>query len=268
MTTNNTTNWLGANFKPVKGKMLLFCLPFAGGGSQFYTKWQALIGPSVQVCPVYLPGRERRIRDPLYNNMMTLVDELVTLISPFTGQPYAFFGHSMGALISHLLACKLLQSGYAAPQHLFVSARGYMSAESMQQRVKATGFEQYLNSILGLSSQTAQVLENVELRKLFLPIFRADVQMCAEWQDDFIAPLPCPITAFYGDMDQSVSLDSVCNWQAQTHAAFDMKAIPGEHLFILQQSESIVQAILHKLSPEAEILTGGQRTDSLYGALA
>jgi medium-chain acyl-[acyl-carrier-protein] hydrolase len=262
MTTNKTADWLGANFKAETGKVMLFCLPYAGGGSQFYAKWQAFFGPSVQVCPVYLPGRERRIREPLHNNMMTLVDELTELISPFTGQPYAFFGHSMGALIGHLLACKLLQMGCAAPQHLFVSARGYMSAASMQDKVRATGFEQYLNSILGLSSQTAQVLENDALRKLFLPIFRADVQMCAEWQDDFVAPLPCPITAFHGDADTSVSLDSVRNWQYQTRATFDMKAIPGEHLFILQQAESIVQEIKHKL------LQGVNGARSLSGAIA
>ncbi|GAB2911782.1 thioesterase II family protein [Rheinheimera gaetbuli] len=243
MKTDSTANWLGANFKPEKGKVLLFCFPYAGGGSQFYAKWHSLLEPKVQVCPVFLPGRERRIREPLRSDMMALIDELVEQIAPFTGQPYALFGHSMGALISYLLTCKLIQKGFAAPQHLFVSGRGYISAEFMRSKVKAQGFEKYLESILGMSSQTEQVLNNDALRKLFLPIFRADVQLCADWQDESVSPIPSPITVFYGDVDTSVTKNSLLAWQQRTNKAFNMKMLPGEHLFVLQQSGPITKEI-------------------------
>ncbi|MDO6428508.1 thioesterase domain-containing protein [Thalassotalea sp. 1_MG-2023] len=243
MNIDKHSAWLDLAVRPSSDKVLIFCFPFAGGGSQFYSKWQRLLGDEVQICPVYLPGRERRIREELRENMSDLIDEITEVIAPFTNQRYAFFGHSMGALISHLLACKLVQKGFPAPNHLFLSARGYFSAESMREKVQASGFDGYLNSILGLSSQTNRVFANEELRKIFYPIFRADVHLCADWQDNFVQPLSTPITAFYGDADQSVSIESVRAWQQNTKSYFEMKVVPGDHLFVLEQSEVICEEI-------------------------
>lgn len=248
MIADNHSDWLGSTFTPNPDKVLLFCFPFAGGGSQFYTKWQKQVGQHVQVCPVFLPGRERRIREPLRDNMSALIDELADVISAYSHYKYALFGHSMGALISHLLTCKLIQRGYPGPIHLFVSARGYIPAEAMRSKLKELGFQGYLDSILDLSSQTELVLKNEALRKIFLPIFQADVGLCANWESEHLTQIPLPITAFYGDADDSVSLDSVKAWGAKTAAEFEMEVMPGEHLFVQQQAKLICQKITQTLS--------------------
>ncbi len=259
MTVTHNPGWLGDNFHPSPDKVLLFCFPYAGGGSQFYTKWQNMLAPNVQVCPVFLPGRERRIREPLRNDMMALIDELTDVIAPYTGQPYAFFGHSMGALISYLLAAALIRKGFAAPQQLFLSARGCISAEAMRSKVSAIGFEAYLDSILGMSSLTEQVLNNQALSKLFLPIFRADVQLCADWRDDGIEKLPISMTIFYGDDDNSINMDSLHAWQNKTSKGFDMKMLPGQHLFVLEQAQAITQVINYQLIASVADLTGSNQ---------
>src|SRR5262249_60295750 len=40
----------------------LFCFPYAGGGATVFRKWQDDMPGTIQVCPIQLPGRERRFR--------------------------------------------------------------------------------------------------------------------------------------------------------------------------------------------------------------
>lgn len=247
-TTDLTAAWLGADFRAIPGKTLLFCLPFAGGGSRFYSNWQNLLAPSVQVCPVFLPGRERRIREPLRHDMTQLLEELMAVITPLTRQPYAFFGHSMGALISYLLSSHLVDRGFPAPAHLFVSARGCVSAQQVQAQLQQTGFEQYLNTILGLSQQNAQLLSNEALSRIFLPIFRADVQLCTSWQPEPVSSLPSAISVLYGDTDHSISLDALLAWQYKTQGQFDITSFNGGHLFVLDQAAAVTSHINKQLA--------------------
>ncbi|WP_395338221.1 thioesterase II family protein [Ningiella sp. W23] len=244
--------WLVPDFSPNPSKTLLFCFPFAGGGVQFYAKWQEYLDSSIQVCPVFLPGRERRIRDLLIDDMSVLIEKLVTVIGPFTHHRYAIFGHSMGALIGHLLSCALIKRGMQAPTHLFVSGRGYIHPREMRERVESAGFEAYLDSILSLSTMTDSVLKNKELRSIFLPIFRADVKLCANWELEPIDKLPVPITAIYGDCDDSVSPASVKKWGTKTSLAFHASVVRGEHLFVLDEGKQLCDIVNANLSQRSQ----------------
>src|ERR1041385_982226 len=85
-------------------KLRLFCFPYAGGGTNIYRSWAAKLPPQVDVCPVQLPGRGHRIREASYTNVPTLTKALAEAIRPFLNQPFAFFGHSMGAILAFELA--------------------------------------------------------------------------------------------------------------------------------------------------------------------
>src|SRR5262245_16106210 len=78
----------------------LFCFPYAGGGSSLFRTWSAGLPPQVEVCAVQLPGRENRFGEPRYTCLMPLVEVLGEVIRPYLTVPFAFFGHSLGALIS------------------------------------------------------------------------------------------------------------------------------------------------------------------------
>ena len=54
---------------------------------------------NVDVCPVQLPGRENRMRERALTRMSLLIDALDIAIRPYLSTPFAFFGHSMGALM-------------------------------------------------------------------------------------------------------------------------------------------------------------------------
>ena len=81
-------------------RLRLFCFPYAGGGASIYHPWSKRLSGDVEICPLYLPGRENRLREPCFKRLSSLVEELTDALTHFMDVPFAFFGHSMGALIS------------------------------------------------------------------------------------------------------------------------------------------------------------------------
>jgi surfactin synthase thioesterase subunit len=94
------SKWLAPNLAHTRAEMRLFCLPYAGGGAAAYRTWQSAFPAHIQIAPLLLPGRENRLAEPLFRNTTDLVAALVEGIQPFVDRPYAFFGHSMGALLA------------------------------------------------------------------------------------------------------------------------------------------------------------------------
>lgn len=89
-------------------KIKLFCLPYAGGSSVIFNSWKQYIDPSIELVPIELAGRGKRINEPLYNGVNDAVEDVFGLIkNKITDTPYALFGHSMGGMISYELAQKI-----------------------------------------------------------------------------------------------------------------------------------------------------------------
>jgi medium-chain acyl-[acyl-carrier-protein] hydrolase len=99
----------------------IFCLPYAGAGASRYFRWNSYFPSNVQVCPILLPGREARLKDPPFSDMQTLVYALAEALLTALDRPYVVFGHSMGALIGFELAHCLRRERQCTPVHLFVS---------------------------------------------------------------------------------------------------------------------------------------------------
>src|SRR5579885_3262683 len=88
-----------------RGKMLqrpfcqllvrLLCFPPAGAGSGPYRTWQSYAPPFIKICPVQLPGREKRFGVPPFYSIEPLLEALATELQPIYDVPFAFFGHSL-----------------------------------------------------------------------------------------------------------------------------------------------------------------------------
>src|SRR4051794_27130121 len=97
--------WMTAPIPRPDARMRLFCFPYAGGGALAYQAWPRLLPDEIEVVAVQLPGREARFREPPMTDLSTLVEALVAAMYPYeTLRPFAFFGHSLGALIAFVLA--------------------------------------------------------------------------------------------------------------------------------------------------------------------
>src|SRR5450631_2290799 len=98
--------------KPL-GQIRLFCFPYAGGGASIFHEWAEHSLPEIDICPVQLPGRENRLLEKPFSEMDYLIHVLASALHPYLDMPYAFFGHSMGALISFELTRYLRQKKHS-----------------------------------------------------------------------------------------------------------------------------------------------------------
>jgi surfactin synthase thioesterase subunit len=87
-----------------------------------YHSWPAHTG-SVEICPVQLPGRENRIREPHFGTYEELAKNLAEGLEPYLDRPFGFFGHCGGALAAFAVTRRLEQDGQALPSCLFVSSQ-------------------------------------------------------------------------------------------------------------------------------------------------
>ena len=101
--------------------MRIFCFPFAGGSASVFRDWPAELPAEVELCAALLPGREDRWWEPPFQQITPLVQALAQALTAYQDLPFAFFGHSMGALIAFELTRQLRRLRLYGPAHLFVS---------------------------------------------------------------------------------------------------------------------------------------------------
>jgi medium-chain acyl-[acyl-carrier-protein] hydrolase len=123
MKSDPTQGWLYLPGPNPQAALRLFCFPYAGSGATVFRRWPASLPAGVEVCGVRLPGREGRLREPAFDRLAPLVEALAAALPPALDRPFAFFGHSMGALVAFELAHRLRRDGRPGPRHLFVSGR-------------------------------------------------------------------------------------------------------------------------------------------------
>ena len=99
----------------------LFCFPYAGGSSTVYRRWPTQLPFKVELSMVQLPGRDERRGEPSMVDFEALVSSLTLGLLPHVRQPFAFFGHSMGALLAYEVARRLHEQHGIDPRLLVVS---------------------------------------------------------------------------------------------------------------------------------------------------
>lgn len=229
-------------------RLTLLCFPFAGGGTAAYREWPKALPPEVEVGLVQLPGRERRLQEAPMTSLTALVETLAEQLSPVLSErPFAFFGHSMGALICYELA-RHLQSEYGlAPAHLFLSAHRAPSVPRRTALIHHLPDDAFKARLLELNGTPAEVMEHEELMALLLPLFRADFTLCETYQPTAPVPLDLPISVFGGLSDPEMPEPDLAPWRDFTRGPFSLRMYPGDHFYLKAAQPELWQAILQDL---------------------
>jgi medium-chain acyl-[acyl-carrier-protein] hydrolase len=229
-------------------KLRLFCFPFGGAGSSIYRDWQHALPKSIEVCPVQPPGREERLSEKPFTALAPLVDELGKALEPYLDRPFAFFGHSMGALISFELARHLRNFNRPLPTHLFISGRPAPQISLTKPSTFDLPDADFIEELRQIQGTPESVLQNPELMALFLPLLRADFELCQNYHYNHELPLKCQFFVFGGLTDPDISQESLVAWRTQTTYPMKLQMFPGDHFFILNAQQSILKIISHQLS--------------------
>ncbi|MFD6823395.1 thioesterase II family protein [Streptomyces sp. NPDC060085] len=109
-------------------QLRLFVFHHAGGSHLAYRDWPARFPAGWQVHLPDAPGRGPRDERPALRDTDALVDHhLHTLGDTLTGS-FAFFGHSLGAVVAYELTRRLVDEGRTPPRWLGISARAPLPA--------------------------------------------------------------------------------------------------------------------------------------------
>jgi surfactin synthase thioesterase subunit/glycosyltransferase involved in cell wall biosynthesis len=213
----------------------LFWFPHAGGGTP------ARAFPAI--CPVRLPGRESRIAEAPFERMEPLVAALADAIRPYLAQPFAFFGHSMGAAVAFELARLLRRRSQPLPKLLVASGARAPQFRRNYTPPPAPGDEQFLAELQRLQGIPDELIDDPALMRAILPALRADASLYRRYAYTEDAPLDCAIRAYGGAADSNVRPEHLEAWAEQTTASFAVRLFPGGH-FYMQSSQSEFLAAL------------------------
>jgi medium-chain acyl-[acyl-carrier-protein] hydrolase len=250
MTADPTTSrWL-VRPRPNPGAQLrLFCVPFAGAGSTIFRRWPPGLPTTIEVCAVQAPGREGRLLEAPYNRLAPLVATAVEELGPYFTPPFAFFGHSLGAVVAFEIARKLQRQGRPGPSHLIVSGRTAPQFPRRRPSLHDLPEDEFRDELRRLEGTPAAVLENDELMELLLPVLRADFSVSDTYEYSEGPPLDCPITALGGTEDPWVDGDELEGWRAHTRASFTCYQFAGNHFFLHSAEDELLTFLGDLLSP-------------------
>lgn len=215
----------------------LICIPFAGGGTGIYRSWPSVVPEGVEIVPIELPGRERRLKEPAFSSMPALLEALVPAVRPLMDVPWGIFGHSMGAAISYELARAATAAG-VPPELIFLSARRAPQLDPPHPPLFALPKEQLLAEVERLYGPLPEAIKKFpSLLDMFMPTMRADFQLLDTWKAPLDCVLDAPIIGFAAEEDHAVLPDTIDRWGELTRGRYRKFIVPGGHFCVRDRTE-------------------------------
>ncbi|HWP45366.1 MAG TPA: thioesterase II family protein [Blastocatellia bacterium] len=253
MPPKTPSRWFSLRRENPGARLRLFCLPYAGGGTNIFHNWPDGLPSSIEVRPVQLPGRGARLNEPPYTEMAPLVDAIMGSMLPYLDKPFALFGHSMGALIGFELARQLRRVYGQRPSHLFVSASVAPHLAGSGRKVHAMLDPEFVEELRYLNGTPRELLANEEFMRLMLPVLRADFKVCETYTYVDDLRLDCPLTAYGGLQDESVRCQDLEAWRHHTTGSFAMHLFRGDHFFLHTARPLLLEVISRDLEEDERL---------------
>jgi medium-chain acyl-[acyl-carrier-protein] hydrolase len=198
---------------------------------------------TVEVCPVYLPGRGPRLLELPFKRLSLMVEALTPALRPHLDEPFVFFGHSMGALIAFETARELRRIYGFEPVHLFISGSDPAQLPRNSRPTYDLPDDEFVKELERLNGTPRAVLEDSELLQLMMGQVRADFEVVETYRYTNEPPLSCGISVFGGHEDCETNHQRLARWREQTTGSFSISMLPGDHFF-LHTAESLLFRLL------------------------
>ncbi|VVE06740.1 Linear gramicidin dehydrogenase LgrE [Pandoraea iniqua] len=234
--------------------LTLFCLPYAGGSAAIYREWPRSLPASIRPVMLHPAGRGVRHGDTPLHRWPEFIDDMVAqalthlMVPGQAPQPFAIFGHSMGALVG-------LEMAHALRARLGVSPRWFGASASLAPvlRVRETHWltcddATFIAEVRRLGGMPDSLLSNPEFMALVMPALRADFHLCGTYDPPARAPLACPLLAINGNDDaRCVVPANDPAWASETTGPFTSARLPAGHFFINTHRDALLTHVIAQL---------------------
>ncbi|MCS0638384.1 alpha/beta fold hydrolase [Streptomyces sp. LP05-1] len=229
------------------GSVRLVCFPHAGGAASSYIRLSRTLAPAVEVLAVQYPGRQDRRQEEPVADIGRLADALAQEVETHVDGVYAFFGHSMGALLAYETAARLADRGAPGPAALILSGRqAPRPVPSPHDRLLTDA--DILAAVRRLGGTTPAVLDDPELRDMVMPALRADYRAIGSYAWRERPPLDTPLTVLIGDADPVVHPQEALAWREFTTGPTGMHTFTGGHFYLDEHLGGVADAITRTLA--------------------
>jgi surfactin synthase thioesterase subunit len=226
----------------------IFSFAFAGGSRYSYKNYFPA-SSGLNWIPTEYPGHGSRISEPLLNDLKCIAEDAFNQIKNNLSQPYALYGHSMGAMVAFLVARQIVREKLPSPLHLFLTGRGGPSIVPSMPPTYTLRSSEFWAAVKALGGVPDDVLQDESLMEFFEPILRSDFQAIETHQCQMASPINIPITVMIGT-NEKVTYEEALAWQSETVQPIEVKQFPGGHFFIFDHPQAVVQLIDSKLSEQ------------------
>ena len=238
-----------ANWWPVlktlrRPTLRLFCFAHAGASPSWFRSWERYLPTNIEVRCLQLPGHGGRFREPLIDHIEPLIDTLTPAIVDLLDLPYAFFGHSMGALVAFELTRELQRKGRSLPRVLAVSGRNAPDVIDVDPPLHVMPDSELVTELRRINGTDEGIFENADLLSLVLPVIRADIRLCETYAYENKGLLTIPISVFAGMDDGDLTQTGIEAWRNHTTGPYSITMYPGDHFYINSNTAEVVERLV------------------------
>jgi len=236
-----TSAWLEIHDPRPGAALRLFCFPHAGGSALAYRNWGKRLPEWIEVCPIQYPGRWARFTEKPIENAGDMVTAAFEGLQGELGTPFAFFGHSMGAIIAYEVSRRLQSTLRPSPEALIVSAVGApQDLIATAKREMPPSDSEIISRVRALAGTPEDLLNHPEMMELMLPILRADFSVVDSYRFVPGEKLKIPIFAFSGAQDEAAPASRLAGWGQQTEKPCQCFEFPGGHFYLSSEEDAVL----------------------------
>lgn len=183
------------------------------------------------------------MRERPYTDLSKLIGDTCDVLRPMLSDSYAFFGHSMGAVVAFEVARRLACED-TEPAALFLSGRRAPGTPNPEPSLEHLSDSDFVDAIDARYGGIPDVIrDSPDLLELLLPTMRADITALVNYQYDPEGRIGSAVYALGGIDDRTLSEAELSAWCEVTRGPFLSRMFQGGHFFV-ESSRSEVLAFM------------------------
>lgn len=235
-------------------KDIMFVIPFAGGSSSSYSKWNER--DEYEFVYLDLPGKGKRRKQIFLTSFSAMVLDCVKQIQQYIQmgnvRKYYIWGHSMGSYLAYETTKILFENGNLLPEYLIMSATiapHFINLQKIKQLLlDEKEFSDYLVEFGVIGRKVA---ESKYFKKNYFPMIRNDYEAMLSYKCDKNYSIKQKVLVINGKRDDILP-EQVIRWGELFTEVPSYLWIDGGHFFIFENTNRLFAEVRQLIKYEED----------------